>query len=204
VGNERLKILGNSIVLKFKFLRMKMNPKLDTSLNVMKSIERTLLIFFGFLVIRKINPAWLSNTEIFMPVALLISTALYIIYTVLLTGLTVLLTILLLICGIGGNSEKFIELSLKDMTIDKIESLKIEWSIGVRIRIAIEDILMVYFSWMLDKHYLAILVVITIVESRWFLSVLSQIADKLKTRFYNNLQKEAGKKERVEFEKDYE
>jgi hypothetical protein len=57
----------------------------------------------------------------------------------------------------------------------------------------IEDILMVYFSWTLGKHYLAILMVIAAIESRWFIGVWNQIADKLKTQLYDKLQEEVSK-----------
>jgi hypothetical protein len=180
-----------------------MNPKLGTSSKVMKGVEWALLFFFGFLVIREMNPSWLSNTEIFMPAALPISTALYIIYTVLITGFTVVITILLLLFGLGGNSEKLLSSMLKDMTVDKVEKLIIKRSGWVLVRSIIEDIFMVYFSWVLDKHYLAILMVIIAVESRWFIGVWNQIADKLKIRFYDILQKEAAEREKAESKKDH-
>jgi hypothetical protein len=138
-----------------------------------------------------------------MPVALPILTALYIIYTVLITGFTVLITILLLLFGLGGNSEKLLSSILKDMTIDKVEKLRIKQPGWILVRSVIEDILMVYFSWVLDKHYLAILTVITVVESRWFIGAWNQIADKLKIRFYDNLQKESAERDKAESEKDH-
>jgi hypothetical protein len=156
------------------------------------------MFIFGFLVIRKMNPVWLLNTEIFMPVALPVSTAIYIIYTVLITAGMVIITIMLLILGIGGNSETFIKLMLKNMTTDKIENLKIQQPGWVWVRSTIEDILIVYFSWTLDKHYLAILAVIVTIESMWFYGVWNQLADRLKIRFYEDLQKSEGKGEESE------
>jgi hypothetical protein len=181
-----------------------MKVRLITSLQAMKSIEWTLLLLSGFLVIREMNSVWLLSTEIFMPIVVPVSTALYIIYTVLLTGATVLVAILFLICEIGINSEKCIDIFLKDMTTDKIESLKIEQPIWVQIRVIIEDILIVYFSWTLGRHYLAILAVIANIESRWFLIEWSKIVDKLKNRFYSDLQKEVAAREKAEFEKEHE
>jgi hypothetical protein len=180
-----------------------MNPKLGNSSKVIKGVEWALLFFFGFLVIREMNPMWVSNTVMFMPVAIPVSTALYIIYNVLITGFTVVITILILIFGLSGNSEKLIESMLKDITTEKIEKLRIKQSGWLWVRSVIEDILMVYFSWTLGKHYLAILMVIVAIESRWFIGVWNQIADKLKTRFYKELQEEIGKKEKAEFENDH-
>jgi hypothetical protein len=170
-----------------------MNPKLNSSSKMMKGIEWTLTFAFGFMVIRGMNPVWIINTEIFMPAVLPLSKALYIIYTVLLTGFVSIIAILLLVFGIGGCSELFTESMLKDMTTDKIEKLKIKFGVWIRIRSIIEDILLVYFSWTLDKHYLAILIIISAMESRWFLSVWNQLADRLKVKFYDDLQKEETK-----------
>jgi hypothetical protein len=181
-----------------------MNLKFGISANVMKGIEWALIFVFGFLVIREMNPVWLLNTEIFMPVALPVSTALYVIYTVLITAGMVIITIMLLVFGIGGNSEVLIKAMLKDMTIEKIEKLKIEQRGWIRVRTVIEDILIIYLSWALGKHYLAILAVIITIESRWFYGIWNQLADKMKIRFYDDLQKEVAKKEKEEFERDHQ
>jgi hypothetical protein len=185
-------------------LEEKMNPKFGISAKVMKGIEWALILVFGFLVIREMNPVWLLNTEIFMPVVLPVSTALYVIYTVLITIGMVFVTIILLVFGIGSNSEALIKAMLKDMTIEKIEKLKIKQSRWLHVRSTIEDILIVYFSWALGKHYLAILAVIITIESRWLYGVWNQLADKLKVRFYDDLQKEVAKKEKEEFERDHQ
>jgi hypothetical protein len=171
---------------------------------MMKGIEWALLLVFGFLVIRETNPVWLSNTEMFMPAVFPISTALYIIYVVLMTVAMIFITIVLLILGFGGNSETLIESMLKDMTTDKIENLKIKLNAWTRARIVIEDIILVYFSWVLGKHYLSILLVVLVIESRWFYGVWNQLADKLKIQFYDDLQKELAKKERAEFENEHQ
>jgi hypothetical protein len=189
--------------LEFKNFGGKMNTKFSISGKVMKGIEWALMLVFGFLVVREIDPVWLLNTEIFMPVVLPVSTALYVIYIVLITAGTVLITIFLLVLGIGGSSEVFVKAMLKDMTTEKIEKLKIEQRVWTRIRSIIEDIFIVYFSWALGKHYLAILAVIVAIESRWFCGIWNQLADKLKVRFYDDLQKEVAKKEKEEFEMEH-
>jgi hypothetical protein len=179
-----------------------MNYKFGISLKMMQGIEWALIFVFGFMVIRKMNPVWLLNTEIFMPVAFSASTALYTIYTVLITGFLVIITILFLISGIVCCSEVFIKSMLKDMTTDKIEKLKIKRGRIQIFRSIIEDILLIYFSWVLEKYYLSILMAITAIESRWLLGVYNQIADTMKVRFYDDLQKEVAEAERAEFEND--
>jgi hypothetical protein len=170
----------------------------------MKGIEWALLLVFGFLVIRETNPVWLSNTEMFMPAVFPISTALYIIYVVLMTVAMIFITIFLLILGFGGNSETLIKSMLKDMTTDKIEKLKMNQNGLIHVRGIIEDIFMAYFSWVLGKHYLAVLVILIAIEAKWIYGVWNSLVDKLKNRFYDDLQKEVAKKERAEFEKEHQ
>jgi hypothetical protein len=174
-----------------------MNVKLNFSTKAMKGIERALLLVFGFLVVRQTNPEWLAGTEMLMPVALPLSTALYIVYTIITTAFMVIISILLLVFGLGGNSDNFIKSMLTGMTTESMEKCRIKFRLWVHVRSVLEDVLMVYFSWVLGKRYLAILMVLMAVESRWFYGVWNQLIDKMEVRFYADLKKETSEKEKA-------